>query len=85
MLKAFFDETSDNTQDFLMAGWLARSDEWESFSHAWDKELKSSPSIECLGSSKGANIPFGPAWMNTLPVGAERCSGLKNLAGILGG
>jgi len=45
MFKAFFDEASDNTDDFLMGGWLARFDEWEKFSEAWDKELKFAPSI----------------------------------------
>lgn len=40
MFKAFFDEASDNTQDFLMAGWLARFDEWEKFSNAWDWNLR---------------------------------------------
>jgi hypothetical protein len=46
MLKAFFDEASDNTSDFLMAGWLARFDEWERFSDAWAAELKFPPAIE---------------------------------------
>jgi hypothetical protein len=46
MMKAFFDETSDDTQDFLMAGWLARPDEWDSFSTAWGRELKSGPCVE---------------------------------------
>jgi hypothetical protein len=40
MLKAFFDEAGDNDiGDFLMGGWLARFDEWEKFTEAWDKEL----------------------------------------------
>ncbi|MGB6961760.1 MAG: hypothetical protein WBF01_15260 [Candidatus Acidiferrum sp.] len=45
MLRAFFDEASDNTNDFLMAGWLADFEEWEKFSDAWGTELKFSPSI----------------------------------------
>jgi hypothetical protein len=45
MMKAFFDEASDNTDDFLMGGWLASFDEWEAFSEAWDRELKFSPRI----------------------------------------
>ena len=45
MQKAFFDEASDNTDDFLMGGWVSSSEEWEKFSEAWAAELKLPPSI----------------------------------------
>jgi hypothetical protein len=79
MLKAFFDETSDNTQDFLMAGWLARFDEWESFSTAWDKELKFSPSIERFNhnDAMGKKCQF-EGWSDE-----DRDSKMMALAGII--
>jgi hypothetical protein len=79
MLKAFFDEASDNTQDFLMAGWLARFDEWESFSTAWAKELEFSPSVEYFNHNEamGNKCQF-EGWSD-----ADRDSKMIALAGVI--
>lgn len=45
MLRAFFDETTDDAKVFLMAGWLGSSGEWERFSKTWASELSRAPSI----------------------------------------
>jgi hypothetical protein len=79
MLKAFFDETSDNTQDFVMAGWLARFDEWESFSTAWAKELQFSPSVEYFNhnDAMGKKCQF-KGWSDE-----DRDSKMMALAGVI--
>jgi hypothetical protein len=90
MMKAFFDEASDNTDDFLMGGWLASFDEWETFSEAWARELKFSPSIgyfnhnEALGLKdefKGWSESDRDAKMMALAGVIAR----HNLIGLVGG
>jgi hypothetical protein len=56
MLRAFFDEASDNTNDFLMGGWLASFEEWEKFSDAWDTELKFPPSINYFNHNEALGL-----------------------------
>jgi len=79
MLKAFFDEASDDTNDFLMAGWLARFDEWESFSTAWEKELKFNPAIEYFNHNEamGNKCQF-KGWSDV-----DRDSKMMALAGVI--
>jgi hypothetical protein len=45
MCRAYFDESSDDVNTFLMAGWVADVIEWEKFSPAWYTELANAPSI----------------------------------------
>jgi hypothetical protein len=79
MLKAFFDETSDKTQDFLVAGWLARFDEWENFSTAWDAELKFAPRIEYFNHNEAmGNKDQFKGWSDS-----DRDSKMMALAGVL--
>jgi hypothetical protein len=46
MFRAYFDETSDDVNSFLMAGWLADVAEWGKFAQAWTIELEAAPSIQ---------------------------------------
>src|SRR5271168_260881 len=46
IFRAFFDETTDDKNIFMMAGWLGHFEEWEEFSNAWARELKFEPCIE---------------------------------------
>jgi hypothetical protein len=48
MLRAFIDDTGNdpNSPVFSFAGWVASVKEWERFSDAWDKCLRSKPSIQ---------------------------------------
>jgi hypothetical protein len=79
MLEAFFDEASDNKNDFLMAGWLARFDEWEAFSAAWAKELKLSPAVEYFNHNEamGNKCQF-KGWSDE-----DRDSKMMALAGVI--
>ena len=47
MPKVFIDESGNNPQDvvFLMAGWVADVETWESFSDDWDSVLRRPPAI----------------------------------------
>ena len=60
MFRGFFDETNRNPADgqFLLAGWIARVDEWEKFSEAWQKCLSEKPSIKYFKTYE-ANNPSG--------------------------
>jgi len=80
MFKAFFDEAGDNEiGDFLMGGWLARFDEWERFTEAWDKELKFSPSIKYFNHNEamGRKDEF-EGWTES-----ERDAKMMSLAGVI--
>lgn len=56
MFKAFFDESGNDVEVFLMAGWLAHFKEWEKFSEAWDTELKSSPSVKYFNHNEAMGL-----------------------------
>lgn len=79
MLKVFFDETTDNVDDFFLAGWLAASEEWEHFSAAWDKELKAPPSIAYFNHNDalGKKCEF-EGWSDGV-----RDAKMRSLAGVI--
>jgi hypothetical protein len=45
MIRAFFDESSDGAT-FLLGGWVADDEHWESFAKDWEKGLRTEPTIE---------------------------------------
>jgi hypothetical protein len=79
MFKAFFDESGDDVEVFLMAGWLAHFKEWEKFSEAWNTELKFSPSIKYFNHNEamGLKCQF-ESWKDR-----DRDEKLMSLAGVI--
>lgn len=79
MLRAYFDEASDDVKAFLMGGWLATFKEWEKFSDAWDTELKFPPRIEYFNHNEalGEKKQF-KGWTNS-DIQAK----MNSLAGVI--
>jgi hypothetical protein len=90
MMRAFFDEASDNTDDFLMGGWLASFEEWEKFSEVWATELKFPPSIsyfnhnEALGR-KGEFKGWSESARDDKMLALAGVIARHNLIGLVGG
>lgn len=79
MIKAFFDEATDGANDFLMGGWLARFDEWEKFSDAWDAELRYAPRIAYFNHNEALGLKNQFAgWSNS-----KRDDKMMALAGVI--
>jgi hypothetical protein len=59
VFRAFFDESATDSKAnkaFVMGGFLARVEEWESASDAWDACLKEPPSIEYFKHSEAQSL-----------------------------
>jgi Protein of unknown function (DUF3800) len=58
IVKGFFDESNKNSKHkfFLLAGWTAPVEEWETFTIAWSKCLAASPSIKYFKSSESKTL-----------------------------
>jgi Protein of unknown function (DUF3800) len=54
MPKVFVDESYDQQKIFLMCAWMARAEEWELFSDAWDRELRADKPIEYFKNHEAA-------------------------------
>ncbi len=48
MFRSFVDETGNDPSEpaFCFTGWVARLDEWERFSDAWERQLRRKPAID---------------------------------------
>lgn len=57
MLQAYIDDSTTNDDDerLFLAGFVNNAESWISFSKAWDKELRSEPSIEYFKMSEAQN------------------------------
>jgi hypothetical protein len=58
MFRGFFDECNRSVSDvqFVMAGWTAKVEEWESFCEAWHKCLSEKPSIRYFKTSEANRL-----------------------------
>jgi hypothetical protein len=79
MLRAFFDESTDDAKVFLMAGWLGSVEVWERFSAAWASELSGNPSISYFKHNEAISLKgkFG-SWSEK-----ERDTKLLSLAQVI--
>jgi hypothetical protein len=79
MLRAFFDECSDDTKVFLMAGWLSSFKEWEKFSEAWASELDNKPTIRYFNHNEALGLKKEFLHLSE----KERDEKLVSLAGVI--
>ena len=58
MFRGFFDECNRSVSDvqFIMAGWTAKVEEWESFCEAWHECLLEKPSINYFKTSEANRL-----------------------------
>ncbi len=90
MLKAFFDESTDDEKVFFMAGWLAPFEEWVKFSDVWHRELRFEKPIEYFKHNeamglKGEFLGWTDGDRDSKMIALAQVIAKYELVGIVGG